>query len=188
VTDSSAPLVKRNPLDQWARHPVHSLDKWWETKFSALRLDHNISNFCVILGLIITALSTLILGSTPTSSLNVAPRSTEMAMCACIFIGLSIKMHGVLAHSRWYFPNTTLRRCYQFGYTGAPIASAGLFVYGFYLIEHTELWSSVIGACVTPFLGVGVLLQGGMYWLEARRMERAEREMIRIAKQFKDIP
>jgi hypothetical protein len=113
------------------------------------------------------------------------PPWLAVEMCACILVGGLVKLHGVLSHSRLWFPGTTLRRCYQLGYTGAPIASAGLFVYGYFILEHTHNWTSALGGVLTPLLGLGVLLQGGVYWLEARRIERVERAMIRIAKQAK---
>lgn len=169
------------------RHPIVALDLWWEVKSQNLRLDHNFANLCMIIGLICASASTLLVGPTPTSALRVMPPNLQMAMCSCIFGGLLIKLQGVAAHSRFWFPRWSLRRCYQLGYNGAPIAAGGLFVYGFYLIENSQYWTSALAAVLTPLLGLGVLGQGVVYWLEARRLERVERELIRIAKQVKGI-
>lgn len=164
-------------------HPVATLDLWWEEKRDHLRLDHYPANLCLLFGLIFASLSILLIGPTPSSNLMLMSDDLQIAMCACIFIGCMIKIQGVLSGSRFWFPRMSYRRCYQLGYNGAPIASAGLFVYGFFLLQGTPNWTSALGTVLTPLLGLGVLLQGGVYWLEARRIEHVERNMIRVAQQ-----
>lgn len=169
------------------RHPIAALENWWEASLPKRRLDHNIANMCMLFGLSLPALSIMLLGPTPTSALRDMSEQLQVAMCTCIFVGCVVKLHGALCHTRFYFPNKPLRHCYQIGYRGAPVASAGLFVYGYYLIEGTPTWTSAVGTVGTTFFAFGVLLQGGVYWLEARRLERLERHMINIAKQVKEI-
>lgn len=172
---------------KWAllRHPVVALDLWWEIHSENLRLDHNLANLCMLIGLICASSSVLLLGPSPTSALRVMPPELQIAMCCCIFTGCIIKMHGVFSNSRFWFPRMSLKHCYQLGYNGAPIATAGLFVYGWYLLSNTPTWTSALGAVLTPLLGLGILLQGFVYWLEARRIERVERRMIQEAKRAK---
>jgi hypothetical protein len=162
-------------------HPVAAADIWWRHKTDR-RLDRYPANLCLLFGLIFASMSILLIGPTPSSKLTLMSTDLQMMMCACIFGGCIIKLHGVLAHSRFWFPNMPLKYCYQLGYNGAPIAAAGLFVYGFYLLEGTPNWTSALGTLLTPLLGLGVLLQGVLYWLEARRIEEVERTMIRLAK------
>lgn len=167
------------------RHPVAALDEWWDRTAPSRRLDRNAANLCMLVGLMLPALSIVLVGPTPSSTLMDMSEQLQIAMCTCIFIGASIKLHGALSHSRFYFCGTSLRRCYQIGYTGAPIAASGLFVYGYYLLENTTTWSSAMGTIGTTFFALGVLLQGFVYWLEARRIETKERQLIRIAKAAK---
>jgi hypothetical protein len=165
-------------------HPIAVLDVWWETK-ERQRLDRNPANLCLLVGLLCASLSIILKGPSPTSRLILMSEDLQIAMCACIFIGCIIKLHGVLARSRFWFPHMSLKHCYQLGYNGAPIGSSGLFVYGFYLLEGTPNWTSALGTVLTPMLGLGLLLQGGVYWLESRRIERAEHQMILFAQSAK---
>lgn len=148
-------------------------------------MDHSPANFCVLIGLMLPSLSIVLLGPSPTSVLTGMSSDMQVAMCACIFSGLAVKVHGALSHTRWWFPRTTLRRCYQLGYTGAPIAVGGLLVYGFYILSNTPTALSALGAVLTPFLGLGIGLQAVVYWLESRRIENNERALIREAKEAK---
>jgi hypothetical protein len=177
--------VKLVQVVQCIRHPVVSLDVWWEHKSGELRLDHYPANLCLLIGLICSSLSIILIGPVPNSRLTLMSPDLQILMCICIFIGCLIKLHGVLAHSRYWFPNISLKHCYQLGYNGAPIGAAGLFVYGFYLLEGTQNWLSALGTILTPLLGLGILLQGGVYWLESRRIEKVERYLIGIAKRDK---
>lgn len=171
----------------WLRHPIVSLDVWWERKAPTLRLDHYPANLFLLVGLIFWTISVIRLGPAEGSPLRVMPPWLELSMAVCILVGCLVKLHGVLSHSRFWFSNTPLRRCYQLGYTGAPIAASGLFVYGWYILEHTPTWTSALAGLLAPLLGAGILLQGCVYWLESRRLEHFEHRMISIAKQVKDI-
>lgn len=169
------------------RHPITMLDRWWQQSAPTRRLDHSPANLCMVLGLMAPALSIVLVGPSPSSALADMGENIQILMCACIFTGGAIKLHGAASHTRFWFRDRALRRCYQIGYAGAPIASAGLFVYGYYLIENTVTWSSTLGATGTMFFAVGLLLQGFVYWLESRRLETAERQLIAIAKSVKGL-
>lgn len=168
-------------------HPIRWFDRWWEIQQPKHRLDRNPANLCMICGLILSSSSIIIQGPSTGSALIEMGDSLQIAMCCCIFGGLLIKLYGVVMCSRWFKPNASLRKCYQKGYQGAPVASAGLFVYGYFLLANTGNWLSALGAVLTPALGIGVLLQGGLYWLEARRIEHVEKAMTGIALQVKEI-
>lgn len=168
-------------LPQWLRHPVASLDAWWARASPERRLDHNLANICMLIGLALPSLSIVLIGPVPSSAVaNMSP-NLQISMCACIFGGCVMKLHGALSHTRFWFPNTPIKRCYQIGYSGAPAAVAGLLVYGYFLMLNTVTWLSALGAVLTPLLGVGIGLQACVYWLEARRIEHAELGMIRKA-------
>lgn len=169
------------------RHPIAALDGWWEATAATRRIDHYPANLCLLAGLVCSTGSIVLQGPSPSSVLVGMNDRLQIAMCACILIGCATKLHGVLCHTRIWFPNKPLIRCYQLGYTGAPIASGGLFVYGFYILSNTPTWLSAVGGVLTPCLGLGVLLQGGVYWLESRRIGRRQQHMISIAKQVKGM-
>lgn len=168
-------------LPQFLRHPVESLNDWWARASPERRLDHNLANICTLIGLILPSLSIVLIGPVPSSALANMPPNLQIGMCACIFGGCATKLHGALSHTRFWFPNTPIRRCYQIGYSGAPAASAGLLVYGYFLMLNTVTWLSALGAVLTPMLGIGIGLQAVVYWLEARRIEHVELNMIREA-------
>jgi hypothetical protein len=163
------------------RHPVSSLDDWWSKVSPERRLDHNLDSICMLVGLALPALSIVLIGPAPTTTVADMSPNLQIAMCACIFGGCVMKLHGVFSHTRFWFPNTPIRRCYQIGYSAAPAATAGLLVYGWFLVTNTETWLSAVGAVLPPMLGFGIGLQSVMYWLEARRIERVELHMIRKA-------
>lgn len=169
------------------RHPIAALDLWWDETSSTRRLDHYPANLCMLIGLLLTSSSIVLQGPSPTSVLVDMSDPLQVAMCACIFGGCLIKLHGIASHTRFWFPHKPLRKCYQLGYTGAPLSTSGLLVYGYYILSNTPTWLSALGGVLTPLLGVGIALQGCVYWLEARRIERRERQMISIAKRNKEI-
>jgi hypothetical protein len=76
-----------------------------------------------------------------------------------------------------------IKTCYRIAFGGAPFASAGLIVYGYFLLLNTPTWISSFGAVFYPILGVGISVQALFYMLEARRIEHNERRMIHEAKQ-----
>lgn len=162
---------------------VKRIDDWWDRTAPTRRLDHNAGNMCMLIGLVLTSLSVIILGPSPSSVIRDMTDSLQIAMCVCIFSGCLLELFGAVAHSRFFFPRMKLKTCYQIGVAGAPLASSGLFVYGWFLLENTPTWTSALGAVLTPMLGVGVLIQSVFYLLEARRIGRNERLMIRDAKQ-----
>lgn len=168
---------------QLLRHPIHSLDDWWAAAALVHRLDHNPANFCMIVGLLLSSLSIILQGPTPSSTLSMMSPELQIAMCTCIFSGLGIKLHGVFSHTRFWFPKKSLRKCYQNGYTGAPLATSGMLVYGYYIVSNTPTWLSALGSVLVGFLGIGVGAQGILYWLEARRIERNEATLIKVYQQ-----
>lgn len=168
-------------------NPIARMDDWWEKHAATHRLDRNPANFCMLLGLVLSSLSIILRGPVPNSALSEMGDNLQLSMCGCIFGGLCIKLYGILGHSRWFRPGMSLRKAYQKGYQGAPVAAAGMFVYAYYLEANTSTWTSALGAALTPFLGLGILLQGILYWLEARRIEHVEDRMTSIALQVKEI-
>lgn len=162
-----------------ARHPIHTLDAWWDKASKERRLDHSPSNLFMIVGLMLSSLSIILQGPSPSSAVIGMPIELQVAMCGCIFGGLTIKFEGALSHTRFYRRDRPLKKCYQRGYTGAPLASSGLFVYGWYILSNTPNWLSALGSVLVAFLGAGVSAQAVLYWLEARRIERNERALIK---------
>lgn len=167
------------------RHPIQSLDIWWAVTADCRRLDHAPANACMIVGLMLSTMSILLQGPSPNSTLEGMTPDLQMFMCLCIFVGLGIKLHGALAHTRFFRRNMPLRKCYEYGYRGAPLASSGLFVYSWYIISNTVGWLSALGSVLVGFLGFGILLQGMAYWLESRRLETLEHQLILSAQQTK---
>lgn len=156
---------------------VDRLDDWWERASPKRRIDMNFGNMFMLAGLILPALSIVLRGPVPTSALNDMPDTLQIAMCGCIFFGCGMKLHGAIAGRRFYFPHTTLKRCYRYGYTWAPLATAGTWVYGWYIINGTPNFWSAMGGISTPLFGLGISLQAVLYWLEYRRINRNEKHL-----------
>ena len=154
--------------------PLAVLDAWWEAVSPRRRLDRNAGNMCMLIGLMLPSLSIVLRGPVPNSVLADMPENLQIGMCACIFGGCSIKVHGALSGSRWYFPHTSLEQSYRWGYAGAPAATMGLWVYGYYTLSNTPNFWSALAAVATPLYGVGIGVQAVFYWLESRRIERNE--------------
>lgn len=154
---------------------LRRLDQWWTRVSPERRLDRSPANICMLIGLMLPALSIILQGPVPNSVLDDMPVWLQIAMCIAIFVGCGIKLHGALSGSRWYFPNTKLLKSYRWGYTGAPAASTGAFVYGWFILSGTPTFLSAMGGVSTPMFGLGISLQAGLYWLESRRIERNER-------------
>src|SRR5690348_9601538 len=98
------------------RSPIGILDAWWARSSPERRLDRNAGNMCMLIGLMLPALSIVLQGPPPNSVLLGMGPHLQIAMCACIFIGCGIKLHGALSGSRWYFPKTKRAQSYRWGY------------------------------------------------------------------------
>jgi hypothetical protein len=150
------------------------LDRWWEENSPKRRLDRNSGNLFMLLGLMLPSLSIILQGPVPSSVLEDMPAGLQTAMCAFIFLGCGIKLHGVLSGTRWWFPHAALQKCYRWGYTGAPMATTGCLVYGYYILSGTPNFLSALGGVATPMFGLGISVQAVFYWLESRRIEHNE--------------
>ncbi len=162
---------------------IARVDDWWDRTAPTRRLDRNGANMALLIGLVLSTFSIILIGPAPSSSLRHMSLGLQLGMSCCIFFGCLTKLHGALSHSRFWFPNTKIKTCYQIGFGGAPLASSGLFVYGWYLVENTPSWTSALSAVLTPLLGIGILVQSVFYLLEARRIGRNERLIIEQTKQ-----
>jgi hypothetical protein len=162
------------------------LDDWWATKASTRRLDRNSGNLAMLVGLMLPSLSIILQGPSPNSVLIDMPDDLQIVMCSWIFLGCGTKLHGALSGSRWYFPNTELKNSYKYGYIGAPIATAGCLVYGWFILSATPTFLSALGGVATPLFGIGISFQAAFYWLESRRINRRERILTREAKARND--
>jgi hypothetical protein len=138
------------------------------------RIDFNLGNLCMLVGLMLPALSIVLQGPTPNSVLTDMGEGLQVSMCFCIFTGCGLKLHGALAGRRWYFPRTNLKRCYGYGVAGAPMAAVGAFVYGWFILSNTPTFLSALGGVSTPMFGLGIASQAVLYWLEARRIRHNE--------------
>jgi len=163
-------------------HPIASLDDWWIEASPKRRLDRNAANMCMLLGLMCPSLAIVLVGPVPNSALTNMSEWLQVWMCGCIFLGCAIKFHGACSGSRFWFPNTKVKICYTYGFIGAPIASSGLLVYGYYILAFTPNFIAALGGVLTPALGIGISLQAFFYWLEYRRIDRTEGFLIAQAK------
>lgn len=159
------------------------LDRWWDRKAASRRIDRNAANMCMLIGLMLSTLSIILQGPVPNSLLDNMEPELQIAMCTCIFGGCALKLHGALSGMRFYFPKTPVARCYRYGVSGAGPAFAGMCVYGYFILSNTQTFLSALGGVATPMFGVGLLIQAGFYWLEARRIESNERQLITAIKQ-----
>lgn len=106
-----------------------------------------------------------------------------------IFSGLALCLHGMVMGSRWYFPKSSLIRCYQKALYGGPLAFCGLMVYTYFLAANTvNVWGT-LGIFLTPCLGGGVAGQCFLYWLDIRRIKSNKTlftETAKIRQQVRD--
>lgn len=158
------------------------LDRWWARRAQKRRIDRNAGNMFMLVGLILPSLSIILQGPTPNSALDDMPSNLQITMCVWIFLGCSIKLHGAVSGSRWYFPDAKLTSCYRWGYIGAPIATAGALVYGYFILSGTPTFLSALGGVSTPLFGIGISVQAFLYWLESRRISHRERDLRRVEK------
>lgn len=160
------------------RRPLTSLDGWWEEASPKRRIDFNFGNMGMLLGLMMPSLSIVLNGPVPSSVLDDMPVGLQIAMCAAIFFGCGMKLHGALGGRRFWFPRMDPKRCYTWGYAGAPIAFVGTVTYGYFILSNTpNFWSAMSGVS-TPLFGLGIMGQAALYLLEYRRIDRNERRGI----------
>jgi hypothetical protein len=151
------------------------LDRWWEEASPRRRIDLNYGNFGMLLGISLPAMSIILNGPVPSSNLMHMPITTQIAMCVCIFVGCLMKLHGALSGHRYWFPRTTLKRSYTYGFAGAPIAFVGCVTYSWFILGSVENFWSALSSIGILFFGSGILMQAGLYLLEYRRIDRNER-------------
>ena len=161
--------------------PIHKLDRWWVDLSPRRRMDRNAGNLCMLIGLMLPTMSIILQGPVPNSPVADMPETLQVAMCGAIFVGCGTKLHGAMAGSRWWFPRTSLAKSYRWGVTGAPLATAGCWVYGWFILSGTETVWSALSGIATPMFGLGISIQAGFYWLESRRIDNAERILKRQA-------
>lgn len=167
-------------------HPVQSADDWWLRVSPRRRLDRNAGNMFMLIGLMLPTLSIVLRGPTPNSVLNGMPEYLQVWMCAFIFGGCGLKLYGALSGFKYFRPNVHLKDCYKWGFIGAPLASTGAIVYGYYILSNTENFWSALSGVSTPMFGIGISVQAFFYWLEWRRIERNEHLYIREAKEHRE--
>lgn len=151
---------------------VDRLDHWWQSKSEGRRLDRAPANLGLTVGLMFPCLSIVLRGPSPTSFLSSMDNVTQIAMCAMIFTGLAICLHGMILGSRWYFPHATLVRCYRKAMYGGPLAIVGLAVYTYFLVIGTPNVWGTLNVFLTPALGLAVAGQCLLYWLDMRRIAK----------------
>jgi hypothetical protein len=144
----------------------------WSEWSKKRRIDSNFGNLFMLVGLMAPALSIVMNGPVPSSSLADMSDLLQILMCTFMFIGCGTKLFGALAGRRWFFNRMPLWTCYRLGVTGAFFASPAGWVYGYYLFNNTPNAWSAVAAVSTPCFATGIALQAVLYWLEARRLER----------------
>lgn len=158
-------------------HPIMLLDEWWARSSPNRRLDRNMANTFMLIGLMCPTLSIVLNGPVPNSVLEDMPEWLQIWMCAFIFIGCGMKLHGILSGLKYYFPNTGVKHSYSWGVRGAPLATAGALVYGWFILSNTPNFFSALAGVSTPMFGLGIGFQSVLYWLEIRRIDRNERRL-----------
>ena len=156
------------------------LDRWWEGASRERRIDFNLGNEALLLGLSIPAMSIILNGPVPNSSLIRMPIWLQIAMCVCIFVGCLMKLHGAMSGHRWWFPQTPLKRSYTYGFAGAPIAFVGCVTYSWFILGSVENFWSAMSSIGILFFGTGILGQAILYLLEYRRIDRNEHTLRQV--------
>lgn len=161
---------------------VDRLDGWWQHRSENRRLDRAPANLAIVVGLMVPAGSIALRGPASNSFIAGMATSTQIAMCSCIFVGLAICLHGMCMGSRFYFPDASLTRCYKKAAYGGPLAFVGLAVYTFFLATSTpDMWGT-LNIFLTPALGLGIIGQMFLYWLDVRRIRNNKATFTESAK------
>ena|SRR6478752_2930935 len=170
----------RKQLVEFMFHPIAVMDEFWEHRSPKRRVDRIPSHIAMLIGLMLPTGAIILRGPAPTSAVADMSEVLQVSMCACIFIGCGIQLHGACLQAVWYpFRCRHIQNAYRWGVAGAPAIVAGLGVYTYYLFlaTHGNVWGA-ISACLTPSLGIGIWFNAVMYWFEARRIERVENQLI----------
>lgn len=160
------------------------LDHWWEEASPNRRIDLNFGNMGLLLSLILPSLAIAIRGPSASSPLVHMSIDLQKYMCGCIFIGCGMKLHGAMAGRRFWFPATTIKRCYAYGFSGAPIATAGLITYGYFILSYVPSPWALMTGLSTPLFGVGIAAQALLYYLEYRRIDRNEKRLREVERKL----
>lgn len=153
------------------------IDRWWLG--NAGRLDRNPFYVCIIVGLQYLSFSIMLDPTPPRSVVQDAPRPLQIGMCGCMFIGSLIAVYGLATGSKYFRRNTKRSTSYKYAYTAMPATVAGMSYYTLLIILSSEDLFDLMARCIIPLLGVAHLIYGVYFWLEVRRIERAETNLTR---------
>lgn len=125
----------------------------------------------VTVGLWLTALSLLLVGPSPSSTVSQLNYATQMAMAAVIFFGTSVKIHGFLSGTRLLMPKRDLRDCYAQAAWAVIATNVGLGVYvGSIIVYYNDFLLSVLGGSIGIAMIVGALWNAWDFYTEIYRL------------------
>lgn len=120
------------------------------------RLDHSRMYICVTFGLWITSLSLILVGPVPNSTISNLNEFTQMSMAGVIFVGTSIKLHGIISGTRFYKPNRDPRDYYSQAKWAAVATNVSMGVYVWSIFNYYgDLLLSTMGGSLGLFIVIG---------------------------------
>lgn len=148
------------------------LDEWWEGRFAVRRYDRGPMYICMMIAVMLTAISIIILGPVPESSISELSSDLQKTLSTILLIGGVTCTIGSLLGSRFFFPGFSVVRSYGIGLIGIPLVASSMFFYGYAVMINTNNFASALGGTFAPLLGIGAAMNGVYFLLEIRRIQR----------------
>ena len=153
-------------------------DKWWAKNDG--RLDRNPMCVSIIVGSQYLAFSIMADDTPPRSVVQDAPRPMQILMCACILLGSLIATYGLATGSKYFMSKMKRSTSYKYAYSAAPSMAAGIGFYTYMIIiDSQDLWD-FLERSVIPLVLIGYTVYSFYFWLEVRRIERAEQLLTKV--------
>lgn len=127
----------------------------------------------VTVGLWLTALSLILIGPVPNSTISQLSSTTQMAMAVVMFCGTTVKIHGFLSGTKYFMPHRDIRDCYAQAAWAIIATNTGLAVYVLAIISYYGSWLlSTLGGALGLSMIAGAIWNAWDFYVEIHRLTR----------------
>lgn len=166
---------KRSRWHSWHSQgtAMNRLDIWWLKKeTTGPRYDRGPMYMCMMIALLCSSISLFLWGPVPGSNIQKdLSQFTQILLAGMLMLGSSICLFGAASGSlvakKW-----SRRQSYNCGIAGMPAVLASLIFYTWAIYAGSTNIASGLGATLSPLLAIGTILNGLIFWLEKRRIQR----------------
>jgi hypothetical protein len=151
---------------------IHKLDDWWETHSAGRRYDRGPMYFWMMVAALITGISLIILGPSPTGPVSKTDPSVQNILAWILTIGAGASTFAASTGSRFWFPRWSRVLSYGVGMVGIPLVCASMLFYGYAVLQNTPNFLSTVGGAFCPLLALGAAINAVYFYLEVRRINR----------------